>query len=44
MVSILSESTMNVSINGFIQEMLIDSGSVNNLMGVEDFFRFKGKG
>ena len=44
MVSILSESKMNVSINGFVQEMLIDSGSVNNLMGEEDFFRFKGKG
>ena len=43
-VSILSESKMNVSINGFVQEMLIDSGSVNNLMGEEDFFRFKGKG
>ena len=42
MVSILSESMMNVSINGFVQEMLIDSGSVSNLMGEEDFFKLKG--
>lgn len=44
MVSILSESTMNVSIDGFVQEMLIDSGSVSNLMGEEDFFNLKGLG
>ena len=30
---------MNVSIDGFVQEMLIDSGSVSNLMGEEDFFK-----
>ena len=42
MVSILSESMMNVSIDGFVQEMLIDSGSVSNLMGEEDFFKLKG--
>jgi len=44
MVSILSESTMNVSIDGFVQEVLIDSGSVSNLMGEEDFFKLKGLG
>ena len=44
MVSILSESMMNVSIDGFVQEMLIDSGSVSNLMGEEDFFKLKGLG
>ena len=27
MVSILSKSMMNVSIDGFVQEMLMDSGS-----------------
>ena len=32
MVSILSESTMNVCIYGFVREVLIDSGSVSNLM------------
>ena len=35
---------MNVSIDGFVQEMLIDSGSVSNLMGDEDFFKLKGLG
>ena len=35
---------MNVSIDGFVQEMLIDSGSVSNLMGEEDFFKLKGLG
>ena len=43
MVSILSESTMNVSIDGFVQEVLIDSGSVSNLKGKEYFFKLKGK-
>ena len=28
--------TMNVSINGIVQEVLIDSGSVSNLMGKEN--------
>ena len=44
MVSILSESTMNVSIDGFVQEVLIDSGSVSNLKGKEYFFKLKGFG
>ena len=42
MVSILSKSMMNVSIDGFVQEMLMDSGSVSNLRGEEDFFKLKG--
>ena len=29
--------TMNVSIDGIVQEVLIDSGSVSNLMGEDDF-------
>ena len=41
MVSILSESTMNVSIDGFVQEVLIGSESVSNLMGEEYFFKLK---
>ena len=44
MVSILSESTMNVSIDGFVQEVLIDSGSVISLMGEVDFFKLEGFG
>ena len=44
MVSTLSESTINVSIDGFVQEVVIDSGSVSNLMGEEDFFKLKGLG
>ena len=44
MVFILSKSTMNVGIDGFVQEVLIDSGSVSNLMGEEDFFKLKGLG
>ena len=44
MVSILSESTMNVSIDGFVQEVLIDSGSVSNLKGKEYLFKLKGFG
>ena len=44
MVSILSKSTMNVGIDGFVQEVLIDSGSVSNLMGEEDFFKLRGLG
>ena len=27
---------------GFVQEMLMDSGSVSNLRGEEDFFKLKG--
>ena len=32
-MSILSESAMNMSNDGFVQEVFIDSGSVSNLMG-----------
>ena len=42
MVSILGKSMMNVSIDGFVQEMLVDSGSVSNLRGEEDVFKLKG--
>ena len=35
---------MNVSIDGFVQEVLIDSGSVSNLRGYGDFFKLKGLG
>ena len=31
------ESTMNVNIDGIVQEVLIDSGSVSNLMGKRRF-------
>lgn len=43
-VSILSESTMNVNIDGYVRKVLIDSGSVSNLMGEEYFFKLKGLG
>ena len=48
MVSRASEPTMDVSINGIVTEVLIDSGSVSNLIGEEDFQKltrsgFKGK-
>ena len=32
---------MNVSIDGIVQELLIDSGSVSNLMGEDDFQKLK---
>ena len=37
-------STMNVSVDVFVQEVLINSGSVSNLMGEENFFKLKGFG
>ena len=37
--SILSESMMNETIDGCVQQVLIDSGSVSNLTGEEDFFK-----
>ena len=36
--------TMNVSIDGIVQEVLIDSGSVSNLMGEDDFQKLKNAG
>ena len=36
--------TMNVSIDGIVQEVLIDSGSVSNLMGKDDFQKLKNAG
>ena len=33
--------TINVSIDGNVQEVLIDSGSVSNLMGEDDFQKLK---
>ena len=36
--------TMNVSIDGIVKEVLIDSGSVSNLMGEEDFQKLKSAG
>ena len=36
--------TMNVSIEGIVQEVLIDSGSVSNLMGEDDFQKLKNAG
>ena len=44
MVSISSEPTMDVSINGIVKEVLIDSGSVSNLIGEEDFQKLRGSG
>lgn len=44
MVSVTSEPTMNVSIRGIVMEVLIDSGSVSNLMGEDDFQKLKGLG
>ena len=37
-------STMNVSIDGIVHEVLIDSGSVSNLMGEDDFQKLKNAG
>ena len=36
--------TMNVSIDGIVQGVLIDSGSVSNLMGEDDFQKLKNAG
>ena len=36
--------TMNVSIDGIVKEVLMDSGSVSNLMGEEDFQKLKSAG
>ena len=36
--------TMNVRIDGIVQEVLIDSGSVSNLMGEDDFQKLKNAG
>ena len=36
-VSVRSEPTMDVSVSGIVMEVLIDSGSVSNLMLEEDF-------
>ena len=36
--------TMNVSIDAIVQEVLIDSGSVSNLMGEDDFQKLKNVG
>jgi len=36
--------TMNVSIDGIVEEVLIDSGSVSNLMGEDDFQKLKNAG
>ena len=44
MVSVASEPTMDVSISGIVMEVLIDSGSVSNLMGEDDFQKLKGLG
>ena len=44
MVSVASEPTMDVSISGIVMEELIDSGSVSNLMGEDDFQKLKGLG
>ena len=35
---------MNASIDGIVQEVLIDSGSVSNLMGEDDFQKLKNAG
>ena len=35
---------MNVSIDGIVQEVLIDSGSVSNLIGEDDFQKLKNAG
>ena len=48
MVSRTSEQMMDVSINGIVTEVLIDSGLMNNLIAEEDFQKlisssFKGK-
>ena len=43
-VSVASEPTMDVSISGIVMEVLIDSGSVSNLMGEDDFQKLKGLG
>ena len=37
------EVWMDVSINGIVTEVLIDSGLVNNLIGEEDFQKLRGR-
>ena len=44
MVSVTSEPAMDVSISGIVMEVLIDSESVSNLMGEEDFQKVRGLG
>ena len=44
MVSVASEPTMDVSTSEIVMEVLIDSGSVSNLMGEDDFQKLKGLG
>ena len=43
-VSTTSEPTMKVSINGTVKDVLIDSGSMSNLMGEEGFQKLKNAG